>query len=103
MWLGRPPAPQDADRERVEGAEGGARVGGRVSSVGAGALDFGPWTLDSFRDQFRHALLHFAGGFVGEGDAQDVSRRNSALDHLRDAISDHARFARSGPGNDLNG
>ena len=38
---------QDADTERVEGAEGGARVGGRVSSVGAGALDFGPWTLDS--------------------------------------------------------
>ncbi len=51
-----------------------------------------------FRDELSHALLHFAGGFVRERHAEDVSRRNSALNHVGNAEGDDARFARAGAG-----
>ena len=50
--------------------------------------------------QFRDALLHFARGFVGEGDGEDVSGRDAALDHVRDAEGDDARLARARAGED---
>ena len=48
-----------------------------------------------------HALGHFAGGFVGEGDGQNrVGRDILFLDEPGDAVCDHARLARSGAGQD---
>ncbi len=97
---------QDADAERMEGAEGWpgrirfapARRGirGRGLGVHAVASNTGFWTLDIPRDQFRDALLHFARGLVGEGHAQDVPRRNAGLDHVGDAKRDDAGLAGAG-------
>jgi hypothetical protein len=52
------------------------------------------------RQQFVDALLHFAGGLVREGHAEDVARGDAALDHVRDAKSDDAGLARARAGQD---
>ena len=52
------------------------------------------------RDQPGHALLHFTGRLVGERDTQNVSGRDTLLDHVRDAISDDACLARTCPSED---
>ncbi len=75
---------QNADAERMEGADGRAV---RLCASESGFRRSG----SSLRD----ALLHFARGLVGERDAEDVSRRNAALDHVRDAEGDDARLARA--------
>ena len=49
------------------------------------------------------ALLHFAGGFVGEGDGQDIAGVDTLLDQARHARGDDARFARPGAGQNENG
>ena len=44
--------------------------------------------------QIPHAKLHLVGGFVGEGDGEDLVRADvSILDQMRDAIGNDARFA----------
>ena len=75
--------PQDADAEGVEGGDGRAvGLGVRRKARGAG-------------QKFRDAFLHLAGGFVGEGDGQNILRRDAARDHVRDAVGDDARLARA--------
>ena len=59
-----------------------------------------PALFGSLGQQFADALLHFAGGFVGEGHAEDLARRNAALHHVRDAKRDHAGLARARAGQD---
>ena len=45
------------------------------------------------------AGLHLAGGLVGEGHRQDVVGRDAHLvDQVGDAVGQHARLARAGPG-----
>ena len=54
-----------------------------------------------FADHFDDAVAHFAGGLVGEGDGEDVKRRDAAfLDQVRDAVHEHVRFAAPGAGQD---
>jgi hypothetical protein len=55
------------------------------------------------RDDGADAFLHFAGGFVGERDGENVVGRNAALNHVRDAKSDDARFAGARAGEDEDG
>ena len=51
------------------------------------------------REQLLHALGHFGRGLVGKGDGKNGVRRDAALlDQVGDAMSDDARFARSGAG-----
>src|SRR5438132_1168000 len=52
------------------------------------------------RQKFGNALLHFACGFVRERDRQYIFRRDTRLDHVRDTISDHTRFAGASAGED---
>ena len=54
-------------------------------------------------EELGHALAHFAGGFVGEGDRQDVPCGNSAGRHVGDAAGDGAGFAGAGAGEDEEG
>jgi hypothetical protein len=72
-----------------------------VQMVGRSGLGrhFGLRTL-ALRQQLGHAFLHFARGLVGERDAENVSRRDAALDHVRDAEGDDARLARARAGED---
>ena len=51
-------------------------------------------------DHLRDALAHLLGGLVGEGERQDVEGRHALLDHIGDARGQHARFARTGAGDD---
>ena len=44
-------------------------------------------------DKRLEPMLHFVGCFVGEGQAENTPRGYSLLDHVRNAMSDHARFA----------
>ncbi len=53
-------------------------------------------------DEFGGALLHFAGGFIGEGDGQDISGVDALLDQAGHARGDDARFARAGAGQNQN-
>ena len=46
------------------------------------------------------AFLHFAGGLVGEGDGEDVSRRDAFGDEVGDAERDDAGLAGAGAGQD---
>ena len=49
--------------------------------------------------QSLHALPHLLGGFVGEGDREDVPRRHAFFgDQVGDAMSDDARLAGAGAG-----
>jgi hypothetical protein len=47
-----------------------------------------------------NALLHHAGGLVGEGDGQDRAGWNTLLDQVRDAIGNDAGLARARSGQD---
>ncbi len=68
---------QDAREDRVEGSH---------ADVAAAALG----------DHLRDALAHLLGGFVGEGEGQDVPGLHALLDHVGDAGGEHAGLARSG-------
>jgi hypothetical protein len=46
------------------------------------------------------ALLHFARGFVGERDGENIVRAHALLDQVSDAKSNHARLARACAGKD---
>jgi hypothetical protein len=54
--------------------------------------------VPGFRDELADAFLHFARGFVGEGDGENVSRGNAALDHVADPERDDPRLAGAGAG-----
>ena len=56
--------------------------------------------FDRFGQKLVDALLHFAGGLVGEGDGEDVSRRDAPGDEVGDAERDDARLAGAGAGQD---
>ncbi len=46
-------------------------------------------------DKLRHPLFHLIGGFVGERHRQHIGRRHLVIeDQMRDAVSQHTRFAR---------
>ena len=49
-------------------------------------------------DQFADPLLHFVGGFVGEGHCQDALRFNTLVNKLSDARRHDARLAAACPG-----
>jgi len=53
-------------------------------------------------DKLGNALMHFPCGLVGKRDSQDIPRRNPALDHVRNAMRNHASLARTRPGKDQN-
>jgi hypothetical protein len=57
-------------------------------------------TLDRLRQKPRDALLHFAGGLVGEGDGENISRRDAPGDEVGDAERDDAGLAGAGAGED---
>ena len=80
---------QNADAKRMESANGRAVAVFRRRQLAGRA-----------RQQFGDALLHFAGGLVGERDAEDIARRDALFDHVRDAISDDARLAGARAGED---
>ena len=48
------------------------------------------------RQELVHARFHFTRGLVGEGDGEDVARRDATFDEVRNAEGDHARLARAG-------
>ena len=50
-----------------------------------------------FGDEFIDALQHLARGFVGEGDRQNVLRRNTLINHVRHPMSYRVGLARAGP------
>ena len=53
--------------------------------------------------KFADALFHFAGGFVGEGDGDDVSGSNPFFDQVGNAEGDDSRFPRAGSGENEDG
>jgi len=74
----------------VKGANGGARI----LRLRLRPLCFGSG------DELGHALTHFAGGFICEGYAKDISRGYSLLDHVRDAEGDDPGLTGSCPRED---
>ncbi len=59
--------------------------------------------LLSFGNQFANPFLHLARRFIRERDPKNVLRRNAALDHVCDAISDDAGFPGPGAGQNQHG
>ena len=53
--------------------------------------------------QVADALLHHAGGFVGERDGENRAARNAHFDQVRDAIGDDARLAGARAGQNQQG
>jgi hypothetical protein len=47
-----------------------------------------------------NAVSHFSGGFVGEGEGQDLKRISTLMQNLCDAVGENPRFTTSGPGHD---
>ena len=54
-------------------------------------------------DHVFDALAHFGGGFVGEGDGEDVLGGDAFIDHVGDAGGDDAGFAGASAGEDEDG
>ena len=50
-------------------------------------------------NEFLDTLGHFAGGLVGEGEGQNTPRHNPLLQHVGNAVGQHAGLARTGTGN----
>ena len=73
-------AAEQLDADRVEGAEPGH-------------------AFDGAADEQRDALLHLAGGLVGEGDGEDLRGEGAAgVEDVGDAGGQHARLAGAGAG-----
>ena len=63
-----------------------------------------PHLLGDRTDQLGHPALHLVGGLVGEGDGQDLERRDTlVLDEVGDAVGEHAGLARARAGHDEKG
>ena len=52
---------------------------------------------------FLEAVSHFLGGFIGEGDGEDVSGVYAILDEMGDTVGDDACFSAAGSGEDEHG
>ena len=80
-------------------------VGVAAQHPHAGAVERGhPHALGHRPDQAAHPLPHLGGRLVGEGDGQDVERRQTvAVDEVGDAVGQHPGLARSGPGHHQQG
>ncbi len=89
---------QNPDAQRVEGADGGSNVERRGSRARIIASVFGVRSRLLLGDQLVDPLLHLARGLVGEGDAEDVAGGDPAINHVRDAKSNHPGLAGSGAG-----
>jgi hypothetical protein len=76
-----------AQAAHAEGVEGAHR-----DAVGLGCAD-----------QLAEALLHLAGGLVGEGHRQDRLRLDEAGQHVGDPVGDHPRLAGPRAGQDEEG
>ena len=84
------------DRERRREAEGLA-----VASEDAHARRVErrhPHLLGHRPDEGADAVLHLVGGLVGEGDGEDLERRDALLDEVGYAMGEHPRLARTGAG-----
>ena len=46
------------------------------------------------------AVAHFSGGFVGEGEGQDLEGISALLQYLGDAVGEYPCFTTSGAGHD---
>ena len=58
-----------------------------------------PHTLRHRPNEGADAVAHLAGGLVGEGDGQDLERRQAVMvDQVGDAMGEHAGLARPRPG-----
>ena len=57
-----------------------------------------PYSFGSLADGLDHAVLHFTGGFVGEGKSQDAFSRKTQVrfQQIANAFGDYARFSGSG-------
>ena len=51
-------------------------------------------------DELGDAAAHLVGRLVGERDGEDRRRRHALVDEVGDAVGEHPRLARSGPGDD---
>ncbi len=51
-------------------------------------------------NELHHPFLHFAGGFVGKGERQDIKGVNTFFNQVGHPVGEGTRFARAGPGND---
>ena len=83
-----------AENPHAEGMEGADDGAGRFFAVGGGL---------GTANELGGALLHFAGGFVGEGDGKDICGVDTFLDQARHARSDDAGFARACAGQNQHG
>ena len=60
-----------------------------------------PHRLGARADEGAHPLLHLAGGLVGEGDRQDLTRvRPAGGEQVGDPVGQHPGLARAGAGDD---
>src|SRR5579859_6669629 len=78
----------------MKGTDGGLGVGGREAGVLARDPRFPAFSR--LWHQACYTFLHFPGGLVGEGDAEDVAGCNAVPDQVGDAEGDDPRFARAG-------
>ena len=76
---------------RAEDAEGLAVEGADIDAARRAA------------DQVDDAFAHLVGGFVGEGDGEDVPGSDALGDEVGDAAGDDAGFAGAGAGEDEQG
>ena len=53
---------------------------------------------DGVAGELADAGEHFAGGFVGEGEGEDVGGRDAAVEHVGNTVGDGAGFAGAGAG-----
>ncbi len=74
------------------------RRGGAQNPIGNGVKSSAPQSVGLLADYFFHAREHFFGRLVGEGQKQNVFRLNAFLQKISHAISNGARLARTGPG-----
>jgi len=101
--------------------DGGLGVGGVEDQKVTGEANFGGFTAQQAQadgvegtderevatvtrvepQQFEHPAAHFSGGFVSEGDGQDINRPHVLLGHqVGDAVREGLGFARAGAGQD---
>lgn len=54
-------------------------------------------------DERADAVQHFTGGFIGEGESEDIGGGNAVMEHVGDAVSDGTGFSGTGAGEDEDG
>ena len=51
------------------------------------------------RHQSLDAAAHFVGGFVGEGERDDLARKHALVQQMSDSVRDDPSFSAARPGN----